>query len=447
MATTGYRQAGDIELAQLTLISRSGQMFDISELMLEVNVYQNLYDPSMHCEIVISDATGIIDFIKPAGKNEPGGLSGSEIVLLAYRTPSEEIKLQKHIFILNAVSDRRRIDEKIEAFVLECVSLETFANIDKKISRAYGGDEGNSIDNMVKSVHKEFYKSEAIVGTYSDIASANFKVSKNLTVDSTKGKHKFIVPNLDVDNTLRFFAQEATGDNIASSYCFYEDSNGFNFRNYVNLIDQDSKFTYQYEPSNYHEGGKKADAPYNDSFKILAFDAVKETDMLDNMASGLYGSEQILIDSLRKKSIKTKFSYEKQRSKFKKLGASYIPGNSSTSSVIDMVTTRFQHDQLEIFKDEGVRPKSLERTGPIKRSFMKQITNKRMEVTLHGNSDLNVGDVVFLSFPVPTTADEAQREDKYMTGKHLVTSLRHKFDAKTYVTVIECIKDTGFKKK
>ena len=77
---------------------------------------------------------------------------------------------------------------------------------------------------------------------------------------------------------------------------------------------------------------------------------------------------------------------------------------------------------------------------------MKQITNKRMEVTLHGNSDLNVGDVIFLSFPVASTTEQAQKEDKYMTGKHLVTSLRHKFDSKTFVTVIECIKDTGFKK-
>lgn len=446
MATLGYRQAGDIELGTLTLISRGGQIFDITELMLETNIYQNLYDASMHCEIVVSDATGIIDFIQPAGKDEPGGLSGSEIVLLSYRTPSEEVKVQKHIFILNAVSDRRRVDEKIEAFVLECVSLETFANIDKKISRAYGGAGGNTIENMVRSVHKEFYQSEAITASYRDIGGTNFRVNKTLTVDSTKGKHTYVVPNLDVENTLKFFASEATGENIASSYCFFENSNGFNFRNHVELIDQDPKFTYQYEPSNYHEGGNKADDPYNDSFKIITFDAIREADMLDNMASGLYGSEQILVDPILKKSVKTKFSYEKQQSKFKKLGATYIPGNSATSAVIDMKTTRFQHDQKAAFADEGVRPKSMERTGPVKRAFMKQITNKRMEVTLHGNSDLNVGDVVFLSFPVASTTEAAQREDKYMTGKHLVTSLRHKFDSKTFVTVIECIKDTGFKK-
>jgi hypothetical protein len=65
---------------------------------------------------------------------------------------------------------------------------------------------------------------------------------------------------------------------------------------------------------------------------------------------------------------------------------------------------------------------------------------------LHGNSELNVGDVIWLSFPVASTTEDAQREDKYMTGKHLITSLRHKFNSEQHVTVVTCIKDTGFKK-
>lgn len=88
MANEGYRNAGDIELKQLTLITRSGQMFDITELMLEMSIFQNLYDKNLTCEIVMSDATGLIDAIKPVN-NEVGGLAGSEVILLQYRTPSD----------------------------------------------------------------------------------------------------------------------------------------------------------------------------------------------------------------------------------------------------------------------------------------------------------------------------------------------------------------------
>ena len=98
MAVEGYRQAGDIELNNLTLMARSGQQFDLTELMLEVNIYQDLYNKEMTCEIAISDATGLMDFIKPAG-DEIGGFTGAELLFLSYRTPDDNIPKNRHIFI------------------------------------------------------------------------------------------------------------------------------------------------------------------------------------------------------------------------------------------------------------------------------------------------------------------------------------------------------------
>ncbi len=95
MADEGYRNAGDIELKQLTLVSRSGQVFDISELMLEISIYQNLYDKNLTCEIVVSDASGLNDYLKPSGK-DVGGLAGSELILIQYRTPTEGVSFKKN---------------------------------------------------------------------------------------------------------------------------------------------------------------------------------------------------------------------------------------------------------------------------------------------------------------------------------------------------------------
>jgi hypothetical protein len=445
MANEGYRNAGDIELKQLTLITRSGQMFDITELMLEMSIFQNLYDKNLTCEIVMSDATGLIDAIKPVN-NEVGGLAGSEVILLQYRTPSEENNIKKHLFVVNSIDNRKRIDEKIEAFIIEGVSLETFATVDKKISRSYGGDNGNTIEKMMTSLIKEFYQSEAIKKTYTDISQVNFAIKKKITVDTTKGLHKFVIPRMTVSSAIEFFRTEATSDKLGSYFVFYEDTHGFNFRNIANLVEQDIKATYQYEPSNYHEGGKKADAPFTDAFKIISFEILRDADMLDNMVSGLYGSRSILIDPLRKKSIERTYSYASVHNKFSKLQDFHIPGNSSKDAVIDLTTTRFQHDQLPMFNEEVVRPKSSERMKAFKRGYHHHLYNKTLEVAVHGNSELNVGDVVFLSIPVASTTEDGQREDKYMTGKHLITSLRHKFDKETFVTVFECCKDTGFKK-
>jgi len=445
MAVEGYRQAGDIELNNLTLMARSGQQFDLTELMLEVNIYQDLYNKEMTCEIAISDATGLMDFIKPAG-DEIGGFTGAELLFLSYRTPDDNIPKNRHIFILHSIENRQSVDEKIETYVLLGASIETISIADKKISRSYGGDKGNTISNMIKSIHKEFYESELITKIYTNIREANFNVKKKLTVDETKSKHRYVIPNLSVEKTIDFLVRESEGDDIASLYTFYEDTNGYNFRNVSELVKQEDKEIYKWEPSNYTEGGQGKDSSNLDAFKIIRYEVVKDSNLLENIESGLYASRTILIDPLRKKNIVRNYDYKKQYTKFSKLQKFRIPGGSESTAVVDMMTTRFEHDQLPVFRNENVLPKTLERTLPFRRSYAAHLNNKVLEVTLHGNSTLNVGDVLFLSFPVMSTGEEQLREDKYMTGRHLITSLRHKFDKRTHVTVIECIKDTGFKK-
>jgi len=445
MAVEGYRQAGDIELNTIALVGRSGQIFDLSELMLEMNIYQNLYEKEMTCELVISDATGLIDFLKP-NSEDIGGFSGMEAVFLSYRTPDEGVQKNRHLFIMNSLESRQSVDERIETYVLTGTSLETVLIADKKISRSYGGTKGNTISNMIKSIHREFYETPEITQTYANLNEANFRVFKDLELDNTVGLQKYVIPNLSVEDTIDFLTNEAKGDDIASLYTFYEDSNGYHFKNISNLVEGDVKETYKWEPSNYTEGGDNAAADNTDAFKIIAYEVVKEVDFLDNKEGGLYASKTILIDNLRKKMVERDFDYKKQHDKFKKLQRFRIPGAASSTAVVDMFTTRFQHDQLSIFRDENVRPKTLERTIQYRRSYASHLNNKVIEVTIHGNSTLNVGDTIFLSFPVMSTGEEQMREDKYMTGKHLITTLRHKIDKETHVTVIECIKDTGFKR-
>lgn len=53
MAQTGYRHAGDIDLQTLKLISASNQVVDLSELYVQLDIYQALFENFMRAEIVI----------------------------------------------------------------------------------------------------------------------------------------------------------------------------------------------------------------------------------------------------------------------------------------------------------------------------------------------------------------------------------------------------------
>jgi hypothetical protein len=68
-----------------------------------------------------------------------------------------------------------------------------------------------------------------------------------------------------------------------------------------------------------------------------------------------------------------------------------------------------------------------------------------LEVSIPGDSELQVGDIVFLSImPATNTKDQEGLEDKYLSGKYIITKLRQKMKGKTgdgFMTIFECAKD------
>ncbi|MEK9698979.1 MAG: hypothetical protein VW270_24595 [Candidatus Poseidoniales archaeon] len=102
---------------------------------------------------------------------------------------------------------------------------------------------------------------------------------------------------------------------------------------------------------------------------------------------------------------------------------------------------------MVILETENPLPKRINQHLPRRLSYYAHIYNTIVEVTVPGNSELNVGDVVELSIPNATTINKLDgKKDKYLSGKYLITSLRHKFGGTTgteFTTFIECVKDTG----
>ena len=71
------------------------------------------------------------------------------------------------------------------------------------------------------------------------------------------------------------------------------------------------------------------------------------------------------------------------------------------------------------------------------------MTNNVIVITIPGNSELNVGDTIECKFTPATSFEEGKEEDKYQSGKYLITKCRHVITKQIYDTVLECVKDTG----
>ena len=114
MASEGYKHAGDVEVESATLVLSNKQVVDISELVSEVNIYQDLFNHYIEAEFVMEDSFNLF----------ATGCNGTEIVEISFRnmvSPGENTPFVRHIFNVYEVSDKQRVSEFREMYIMNCV--------------------------------------------------------------------------------------------------------------------------------------------------------------------------------------------------------------------------------------------------------------------------------------------------------------------------------------
>jgi len=446
----GYKGAGDCEVKSLKLITTAGQVIDISSLVVEMSFYENLFNPYLQCDLVINDSLGMIQsFQGNESAGTPGGFTGGEVLVVSYKTNSEDIEFTDHAFGLYELGNRQRIREKSESYKLSGISMEYYANVGKQISRGYGGQSGNQISKMVESILEEYFNSPALQSLYNDVKEkSGITISKENTVDPTNGLQRLLVSNKSVEETLAMMGREADCDNHVPFYIFFENSDGFQFRDINALImADDPEQVYTYEPMNANDTeNQSADSEFKDPFKIESYYVIRENNFMDNAQKGLYRQKTINVDLLRKKTKTVDFRYSENVDKFQKLNGNPIAGDVDGDGVINLTTSRLGHDTDPLFGDERVLPKRINQFASLKGSFFAHNFNTKLEVTLPGDSTLKAGDKINISIPAATNTDDADgTEDKYLSGIYLIASVRQKMSGNgdDYRTIIQCAKDTG----
>ena len=318
----GYKHAGDVDVRTFKLITAAGQAIDLESITVEFSVYQSLFEHYLQCDLVINDSLGLINTLNPIKDGvTQGGFSGGDLLVVSYRSNDESLPYKNHVFVLYEMSDRKRLEENSEAYFFSGISLEAYSATSQKISRSYGGSAGNDISSMVKSITDEFIYSNSIKGLHNSLReTTKFRIEKQNDIESTTGSHKFVIPNLSVDDTIDFLCKEADNDDHIPYYLFYENSKGFNFKNLGTLVNQEPKETYRYILSNFGDGYKdRKKEEYTEATNIRSFEVLKQGDFLENLETGLFQSRTIHIDVLRKNKREVVYKYDDYFPKFKKL--------------------------------------------------------------------------------------------------------------------------------
>lgn len=427
----------DIEYEIALINYKQDQVIDLKRILSEFNVYEDIFNNTMSCELVLLDSIGLLERLP---------IIGDEKIVLQFKTTNEDENTEL-IFDVYKVSSRSIVEERAHAFVIHAVSSEGIVDPISKVDRAY---VNQPISATVQQIYNQYLKP---VG------------GKELEVESTDGPQSFVFYHNPFD-ALNLLASEAASTKYKnkSSFIFYENQDGFKFKTISSLLEQEPK-------ENYYLGEINLDAIRDSQGEIKPYQTIiginfeKTFDTLQALQMGMFLNAVDTIDPILKKFTSSDFNYKNDFQKLTHLGSKkIISDNGPISKGTNSAHTRFLSTQITNgdYKQESyLSGKISSGTDPFlasprkRHKFLNNALSERaafsqytLNVTVAGNNLLKAGDIVNIF--IPQNSDIEEDKQQYLkhfdqtNPKFLITAVRHNYKSTSgyYTTTINCIKES-----
>ena len=437
----GAFDLGDVILVSYRSFDGAGtpKRLDIRNLITEFNIYESIEGNFLSGDMTLLDATNAI-------QNLP--ITGFERLEFFFRTPGTtkgfdfSIKSGHPMFVYS-LKNRQGANPRSQVYTIKFISLEAIRNHQTRISKAFTGN----IDQMVIDVCKDYLKTK-----------------KDILVEETKGTHKFVAPRvkpMTFVDTLRKNTRALYFEN--SGFHFFETAMGFQFKSYEGLFckldgsPRAVKAYYTPKSKNSMISGDKGKEIY-DLQSVESFRVLTQFNTLANTANGVYASRIITHDSFNKTFEEVDFDYnieyekqnhlEQDAQGNKRSDNGILPyfnydqgdtfGTKNEGTIYLTSQTRKVHNDYELPENKDIIPKRV--------SQHLAIHSLKIEITIPGTTEINVGDIVHFSMPkyAPHTPEDNKDQDRYLTGRYLISAARHHVSSlnKRHTLVLELIKDS-----
>jgi hypothetical protein len=442
------KKAGDYILSDISLISYRSKdgsstpdSIAIETMVIEMNIFESIYNKTLSGNLVIVDANGLIAKMP---------LTGNERLSFKFITPSINIGYDFTIETGNPVyiykvQARQELNARSQVYVLHFCSKEMIRN------------EQIIVDNAQTKTHSEMVAS--IVKDESYLSSPKpfyFEPSLSSKFIFTKQKP------FDAIDTVSKLTQSQQFKN--AGYYFYETSQGFYYHSLEHMLAVASDTArpavakYRPKPSNIRQtpGGEKD--VKNEMQLVMSYAIKDEFDTLKNLRNGVYASKLITHDQLNKTLTETIFDYRLDYPLHQHTEASAFGERVDGLGILPTILREGKY--LSDFSDGTIyllssTTKSYDNNieKPDSTQIVQQRLSQRLafqsfklQLTLNGFTGVQAGDIITFDMPsyAPKNDVEPLDRDPYMSGRYLVTTIRHQLDRskKKHIMMLECMKDS-----
>ena len=438
------KKPGDYRLSDIRLISyrspdgsNNPDIIEIETLVMDLNIYESIYNKTLSGNMLIVDGNNVIGKLP---------LTGNERLEFKFFTPSLgkgydfSMKSGNPLYVYK-IQNRAAIGPKTQMYLLHFCSKEMMQNELVVVKNAMT----DTYATMAAKITKEL----------NTLASA-----KNFYFEPSYGIYKHVFSRqrpFDAIDQLSVLAQSEKY--AGAGYYFYETSLGFNFRSLESMLAIDGNTArpvvarYRPKPSNVKDGGGSTDIK-NEMQIVNKFQILDQFDTLKNLRNGVYASKLITHDQLNKTYTETDFDYNKEFETIHHTEAGKDGVKTDNKGILPLhlregsYLSDFAESTLYLYTNtqnihNGVGE------APIKDILQKRLSQRlafmsnRLELTLNGFTGVTAGDLITFEMPSYTPAGESPI-DPYMSGRYLVTSVRHQLNRKLkkHIMILECMKDS-----
>ena len=414
---SNLQYAGEFELNELEIIASSGVTISLLKACLEINIYESIFSNSLTGNITVVDTNDL-------AQNMP--FIGQEQLLLKISTPTLDnpIDFTKNAFMIYNVTVNAELSAGASVYVLEFCSPELLRNNRVRVSKSFTDTPSKILQNIMTD-------------------SRYINTTKKINLEKTSGIKNIVVPNQRPFDFLRCLIQDCKSEKGSPHYLFYETVRGYNFRTLQNLYKEGSKSTY-------NNGDAGPDEKVGNSLGIQeAFDRAIVCDVktpnnaLNDSRAGMFGAKVISHNIFNKSYEVNTYGYFTDFDKHARIdGKKDSPKYNSNlkewpDSRIYLHPTSASGSLDAQYRDSNnsnssIVANKISETILHRKERMYELNfSKNVGLTVHGNTSLVVGDIVELNYAAAGKNHNIGTLDKYISGRYLITSLRHTFSPAT----------------
>ena len=442
-------QAGDIDLQEVVIIKSDGLEVNIKGGFIgELNLFEDMYRGGLYGNILVIDTINLPQAL---------GITGDEYLRLKITTPSKDTKfLINKTFKVYSITDRIMLgDTGKQSYIIHFTSPEVFIDALSPVYKTFKY-------KTISSLAAEVFNTYLAVGSSGKDSGSKFNI-----IGDTTNSMQFTSPGWRPMKILNWLASKALGAGYKNpGYLFYESNKGFYFVNTEQLIDiaiktQTVYSEYIYMANNVSSGQESVERLGSDiNFqyrKAMDLKVIETFNGLKNTQSGYLANRLYTFDVIRKTHNVTDYDHIDSWNNYKHLGqiggvakplvatGPSSDGSGALRSPVGMNQIYMQHDQLYTGVKNNVGD-YIEKVMPIRTSTLAELTNFKLELTVPGRTDIEVGFVILLRYPDASPRSETDknvyRDDELYSGYYIITAIRHKITHTKHVMVLELVKDS-----